>query len=233
MTPLKIFCTSLLMLFFSESGAQSSTLGKYTITVQPLQLFCRDLPITVERTFKRNTLGFTLGYRFDSRLDRNPNGLVRYWLGEFGFTSPWSKAVTLGVNSKYFLSRNNNLYIDGQLFYRYWWFDNRFHRTNHSSGDNYNYITSSRRNVIGFKLLLGYKSNLKDFGNIRTILYSYFGLGYRYQDEHEVGVRGITNYSISTPRYFPYQNTSNVYSISLHLGCSIGIEIFKKNKIEE
>ncbi|MES2480242.1 MAG: hypothetical protein V4561_14225 [Bacteroidota bacterium] len=222
----------LLFTFCSKTNkAQISQFGKYSVSFQPLQLLCRDLPITFERILNRGTFGFTLGYRFDSKADVNPAGIVRYWVGsDFEFTSPRYKGVTLGINSKYSLGKERIYYVEGQLFYRHWWFKDRYYRTTFSGGDNYNYITSEESNVLGLKLLLGMKKTLKKKGKVRPFLCGFFGIGYRIKTKNEVGLSGITNYSIQTPRYFPYKEESTKNLPSVHVGINLGVEIFKSNK---
>lgn len=214
--------------------AQNSKLGKYTISTQPLQFLCRELPITFERVHKRSMLGITLGYRFSSKLYENPNGFMRYLFGSGGeFTSPRFNGITLGANSKIFLGKQRIFYFDGHLFYRYWWFNDRKYGTNHSHGDNYNYLTSGQTNVIGLKFLLGMKKSFSQWGKNKAFCYYYFGLGYRFKFEKESGQMGITNYSIYTPYYQPYQDNSAKHLPSIHLGFSLGIEVFQKERLTE
>ena len=136
---------------------RSNQLGKYAISMQPLQLFCRDVPITFERIYKRSTIGLTLGYRFDSKLNENPIQQISYYAGnDFGFTAPRFKGITLGINSKLFLDKERTFYLEGQLFYRYWWFNDRMYINSTGTGaDNYVYLVSGNRNVVGLKMLVG------------------------------------------------------------------------------
>jgi hypothetical protein len=49
-------------------------------------------------------------------------------LGNYSFGNyfnPFYNAITIGLNSKYYFSKYNNLFIDGNIFYRFWWFDKK------------------------------------------------------------------------------------------------------------
>lgn len=220
-------------LFISKfSTAQTNQSGKYAISIQPLQLFVRDLPITFERIYPRHTLGFTLGWRPSLGWYENPIHIVSYYAGSGQtFTSPRFNGITIGVNSKKYFDRKGVSYLDGQLFYRYWWFNDRRYGTNFSRGDNYNYITSGHTNVLGAKLLLGTKENLSNKGTTRPFCYFYFGLGYRFKMGREAGKMGITNYSIPNPYYQPYEDDFQNRTLTVHMGFNFGIEFFKEKII--
>lgn len=222
-----------LLLFAKVSTAQSNQIAKYAISVQPLQLLSRDVPINFERIYRKSTIGFTIGYRFSSILERNPIGVVRYFVGTDGtLTSPRFNGITLGANSKLFLGKKRVYYLDGQIFYRHCWFNDRAYRTYHSRGDDYNYITSGHTNVFGAKLLFGIRKSCSNKGTIRPICYSYIGVGFRFKEGNEVGQMGITNYSIPTPNYQPYEDNFQTRTPTFHLGFNFGIEIFQKKLIE-
>ena len=234
---MRFFSFLLLMFTFcpKTNNAQKNQTGKYAITTQPLQFLCRDVPITFERIYPKHTLGFSLGYRFDSRSYENPVGIIRYIAGsEREFTSPRFKGITLGVNSKIFLDKQRIFYLDGHLFYRYWWFDNREYESGFSNGGaSYRYITSAQTNVFGAKLLFGMKESFLKRRIKRPFCYYYIGLGYRFKSGTEAGQRGITNYGTSTSDYGAYANNSGKRTPTIHLGFNFGIEFFKKNKVTE
>lgn len=224
----------ILFLFAKGSTAQFKLSGKYTISMQPLQLLCRDVPIYFERIYPKHTLGFTIGYRFDSKLNENPIQPIRYWTGnDFGFTSPRFKGITLGINSKLFLDKERTFYFEGQLFYRYWWFNDRMYINSTGTGaDNYVYLVSGNRNVVGLKLLVGKSQSLRQRGTRRPFFYYYLGLGYRIKTEKESGVTWYTNNVNSIPNPQPYSTADNSHLPSLHLGINFGIEFFKEKLIE-
>lgn len=223
---------SILFLFAKGSNAQSNQLGKYAISMQPLQLFCRDVPITFERIYKRSTIGLTLGYRFDSKLNENPIQQISYYAGnDFGFTAPRFKGITLGINSKLFLDKERTFYLEGQLFYRYWWFNDRMYINSTGTGaDNYVYLVSGNRNVVGLKMLVGMRQSLRKIGTRRPFFYYYLGLGYRLKTEKESGVTLYTNNLNSIPNPQPYSKADNSQIPSIHLGFNFGIETFKRER---
>lgn len=218
---------------FKINNAQHNQSGKYSVSFQPLQLFCRDVPITFERIYPKHTLGFSLGYRFDAKLIENPIQQISYYAGsDFEFTSPRFKGITLGVNTKSFLDKERIFYLEGQLFYRYWWFNDRMYRNGNGGSDNYVYLASGNRNVAGFKLLLGMRQSLMQRGTRRPFFYYFLGLGYRIKTEKESGLTWYSNYLNSIPNPIPYTKIDNSHLPSIHLGINFGIEFFRKKGIE-
>ncbi len=210
--------------------AQMPSYGKYTITTQPLQFTCRDVPITVERIFKRNTLGATLAYRFDSDFERNPiigesNG------AEFEFISPRFKAFTFGVSSKYFISKRSRMYFEGQLFSRLWWHNTRFHEFPYKgSGDGWQHNTSARNKVVGFKLLWGTSFIPKRIRRVNPVFNWYVGVGIRMKYIYEYGEsRRYTYYGHGI--YEPYSDKHTEWAPSMQAGFNLGVEIFSKNRL--
>lgn len=209
--------------------AQMPSYGKYSITTQPLQFTCRDFPITVERIFKRNTLGVTLAYRFDSDFERNP------WLGssdhgEYEFVSPMFTAFTFGANSKFFISKKNRMYFEGQLFSRLWWHNTRFHEFPYKgSADGWQYNSSARNKVVGFKLLWGTSYIPKKIRRVNPVFSWYVGIGVRVKYMYEYGEHRRYGYN-SLGSYVPFSEKHTDWVPTTHAGFNLGVEVFSKNK---
>ncbi len=212
--------------------AQTRSLGKYSITTQPLQFLCRDVPITVERIFKRNTLGITFGYRFDSDLENNPTNNVEYWGGRHeAFTCPLYNGATIGVSSKYYFTKKSRMYFEGQLFYRFWWYNNRSWELPYKgSSFGFDYNSSLRNHVFGFKFLWGQSYIPKKIRKVNPVFSWYVGIGIRKKYLYEYGERCRTSYSGNSP-YYPFEEKSAKWEPSTQAGFSLGVEVFSKNKL--
>ncbi len=95
---------------FSGIFAQEKmALGKYTVTVQPLQLLVQDIPVFIERSFKRNTLGVTLGYHFKTYWDEYISGpyynFNEHW-GQVPGSVTSYQALSFGVNAKHYITNS-------------------------------------------------------------------------------------------------------------------------------
>lgn len=224
----------IIVLLLSENiFAQRPSYGKYTITTQPLQFTCRDVPITVERIFKRITLGATLAYRFDSDFERNPIG-AEYWVGRSaGFTTPRFQAVTIGLSSKFFFYKKSRMYLEAQLFYRYWWHNKMLHRENSVSGYYPEYNSSAKRHVAGLKLLCGMSCIPAKKRKVNPIFNWYYGIGLRRRDSYEYGEkREVSSYGFSgSSPWYPHIYKDKEYGITLHAGFNLGVEVFSKNRL--
>lgn len=207
----------LISLSFSKIKAQKrAPLGKYTISVQPLQLFVQDIPVCIERTFKRNTLGVSLAYRFKTHWDENTE-MPYYNFNQHSEPVPASvssyQALTFGLNAKHYT--HNGYYLEGQLFYRYWWDNNRryYPYTNKE-------IYTDVVNVVGLKCLLGHTSVLFQKGCTGIIINKYCGLSLREK------FKGILPYS-------NFYNEQFGLKLGLQLGISLGVTTFPKNKLSD
>ncbi|GAA4454800.1 hypothetical protein GCM10023092_17370 [Rurimicrobium arvi] len=198
---------------------------------------CRDLPVTVERFYKRHTVGLTLGYRSDASRPDNPNHMVGYFAGSTpGFTTPRFKAVTLGINTKYYLSKRQDLYLDAQFFYRYWWHNTRFYEEVNYSGSSAprpEYNTSARNHVLGTKLLFGVTSASKGKRRIGTITNLFVGLGFRVKWINEDGATRMADYYNNRySSYTPYSDHHYDLLPSIHLGVSFGMLVRKAERAD-
>lgn len=224
-------CLFTILLFTESSFAQVQSYGKYSITTQPLQFLCRDVAITFERIFKRNTLGVTAAYRFDSDLDRNPLGDVEYWAGRNqAFACPRFNGVTFAINSKYYFTKSSRMYFDAQLFYRFWWYNDRFSYTPYKgSSTGYDYNSSVRNHVVGLKLLWGKSYIPKKTRKINPVFIWYIGVGIRKKIMNEYGEKCKTSFSGNSP-YYPFSENSSEWTPTTHAGFNLGVEVFRKNK---
>lgn len=232
MRRLKILFTSLLMLLLSEGRAQNSTLGKYTVTAQPLQLLVQDIPFNIERTFRSYTIGILLAYRFKTDWDKNTNSPY-YNFNHHQSPTQYSisdyESYTLGLNCKHYFKKKNRCYLEAQAFYRHWWQNNEYEI-------NFGGVTKiyfrDKTDVFGIKFLIGHTSCLSKKGTIRFILHKYCGISIR----ERINVPYENSISLPGATYYYRHNTApgeTGRQLGIQLGLSLGISIHTKNKIEE
>lgn len=227
----KILLIAIICFFHKYNGfAQNRSAVRYAISTQPFQFLVRDVPVTIERVFKRHTLGLTLGYRFSSSRYENPTSQVAYYTEGYpasGFTAPRFRAITSGLSGKYFLDKVAAIYLEGQLFYRLWWYDTREYGQNKPDVE---YRASARNHIAGAKLLIG-RSFVGSGEKVKMISNVYIGLGYRARFLHEYGlVRNVDYYSYTRGPYQPFDRPEKHFTASFHLGVNFGFAFLPKDK---
>jgi len=164
------------------SFAQDTTQIGLKIMILPTQFLFLDFPLTIEKVFKRETLGLTVSYRPSPQSSgeiRGGHGLFGYYLDQ-SFRNSMYNCFTVGLNSKYFLSKRKKLFLDANLFYRYWWFDNKNCHYDNVEGYRFNATRTENQNEYGFKLLFGNSFQIKTKSKVKPIIDLYCGLGLRY-----------------------------------------------------
>lgn len=226
------FVLLLILLLSNKIGtAQTASVKKFAVTTQPLQFLFRDIPVNFERIYNRQTLGFTIGYRFDASSKSSSYPMTIFTGSNLGFTASRFKALTLGVNSKYFLDNKTSIYIEGQLFFRYWWHNKSFYG-NYYDGDSSpdkEYNASARNQVLGTKFLFGTRINSSKTTRIQPIMNCYIGLGCRVQFIHEYGVSRLV-YNSSPGPFNAFDDKSIIILPTVHFGFNVGLSILTKTK---
>jgi hypothetical protein len=226
-----IITVFILVLYSTNSNAQDTCRLNYRITTIPFQYLFNDYSFTFEKVFSnRRTLGLTLGYRPSTQ-----NGGEISTRGLFGhysygdFFNPLDNAITIGINSKYYFSKYNNLFIDGNLFYRLWWFDKK--NSKYINGENldesWSGIRTERQNVYGLKLLFGNTFQIRTNIKIKPVIDLYGGVGLRYKTCRFETFNGTFYNSL----FLPYKlETENYWAPSVHLGLKVGFGWINKGR---
>lgn len=165
------------------SFAQDTMQVKYRITILPSQFLFYDFPLTIERVYNRTSLGVIISYRPSTQNGgeiSGGHGLFGYYLDN-NFQNKLYNSYTVGFNTKYFLNKIKTFFLEGELFYRYWWFDNKNCYYPNVEGYRFDATRTERQNVYGFKLLLGNSMQLKTKSKVKPILDVYVGVGFRYK----------------------------------------------------
>ena len=197
----------------------------YRITTIPFQYLFNDYSFTFEKVYSnRRTLGLTLGFRPSTQsggnLDFIPHGLIGGYSNQ-NFWNPLDNAITIGLNSKYYFSKYNNLFFEGNIFYRLWWFDKKNITYNdvENLDESWSGIRTERQNVYGLKLLFGNSFQIRTNIKIKPIIDLYCGVGLRYKTCRFETINGTFYNSL----FLPYKlETENYWAPSVHFGLKVG-----------
>jgi len=206
---------------------QDSTRVKFSISTNPTQYFFLDFPVIFEGYYHRHTIGLTISYRPSTLNSGEISSGKGPRLGEYIYQNYHNylyNAVTLGLNSKYFLRKQDNVYLDGQIFYRYWWFDRKKASfENVEGGYSFDGTRTEKQNILGFKLLFGKTVEYKYGHKIRPIINMYVGIGLRYKTYLFETFDGVVNGS-----YYSYKKDNwSLWTPSLEFGITLGLGVDK------
>ena len=204
------------------SFGRDSTRGKYKIMTQPSQFLSNDFPLIFEKVFNRSTLGFTIAYRPSTQnsgtIKSYGHGLAGAYLYQ-NFNNNLYNAVTVGVNSKCFIIKKYNLFIEAHLFYRYWWFKNKYAEFDNAIGTRFKATRTESQNVYGLKILFGNSYQFMKESKIKPIIDVYLGFGVRYKTWQFETFNGTNR-----EKYYSYnKETGNYWTPTLQGGFKVGI----------
>jgi len=226
----KIILTAILLALYSAySNAQDTCRLKYRITTIPFQYLFNDYNLTFEKAVSnRRTLGLTLGFKPSTKnggdLEFSTHGLMGYYQYQ-NFWNPLYNAFTVGINSKYYFSKYNNRFIEGNIFYRLWWFDKKNCSYNNIEDESWSGNRTERQNVYGMKLLFGKSYQIKTNIKIKPVIDIYWGVGLRYKTCRYETINGTFDNLL----FLPYKlETENFLAPSIHFGLKMGFGWFNK-----
>ena len=146
--------------------------------------------------------------------------------GSYSSQNFWNhlyEAVTIGLNSKYFLSEKRTFFLEANIFFRHWWFDNKYGKFDNVEGYRFDGLRTERQNVYGLKLYIGHSFSIKSEQKVKPIFDLYSGIGVRYK-EYEFETYNGTVLDV----YHNYKkDIGNYWTPTLHLGVKIGLSISK------
>ena len=164
--------------------AQEIKIIKYRIMTIPTQFVVNDYNLGVERVFKRNTLGFQLGFRPATQFSGEVKSIIHGLYGDYSnqnFVNKLYNGFTFGLNSKYYLTSQNRFYVEALIFYRYWWFNNKNCYLNSVEEGSFSGTRTESQNVFGLKVLFGRSFQIRTSFKLKPILDLYCGVGVRYK----------------------------------------------------
>ena len=196
---------------------------KYKLMIRPLELVIPNISLTAERHFYRHSLGLTLAFKPATR----ESGTITGAKGLFGnyrssnMLNEAYNAITAGVNAKTYFhpAGKKDMYIDGQLSYRHWWFDNKHVAYPNVEGYRFAGTRSERMDVYSGKILLGYSAVGNKGKKTRLVADFYGGLDIRYRSWKYITKDGSVMDVYNSYR----KETGNYWGLNPYLGMQVGI----------
>lgn len=221
-------------LIFHSASAKGQTTGQNNIVdngiyILPTQLLFPEIILTFEH-FPRQRLSYSysLGYKIPTgagnTLEPYGHGLIALYEYQYMFNE-FSHAIYSSFAPSFYLNDDRKVYLQPELFYRYYWFDDKELFFDNFETDRFNSIRSERNHVMGVKFLAGFNNRIQVSPNTAINFKLYGGPGIRYK-----------NYwyeNVDNKRYVWEEDTTIVepygiekddfFILSIHLGLKLGI----------
>jgi hypothetical protein len=207
-------------LFSNLFIGKDSILHHNYIEFKPVQLFFREFVLEYERHVNQKWgYGLGLAYRFDRNHIPEFSGVIGLF-GEYqnqNMLNPHYKAFYFCISPKRYFNKNKFLSLD--IFYRYWWCDNKHIIFNNVEGYRFNAIRTDNVSVYGLKILINSRQRLYKFtNNFESVMTLYAGLGYRFRTYQYESVGGTIR---DLPNIYKKENGQE-HLPSIHLGLRLG-----------
>jgi|GEM_PF-4033935 len=196
---------------------------KYKLMIRPLELLVTNISITAERHYEKRSLGLTVAFKPATR----EQGEITGASGLFGsyrsgnMLNEAYNALTAGVNSKTYLhpQKKKNIYIDGQLLFRHWWFDNKDVSYRNVEGYRFAGTRTERVNVYNARILFGCSVVGRGTRKTKMVADFYGGLDMRYKSWQY-----ITHDGTVMDLYHSYlKETGSYWVLTPYVGMMLGI----------
>lgn len=225
---LLLISTSIAFIFSNvKAHAQSDTIESLRISTIPVQYFFLDFPFIIEKSYQRHTLGVLISYRPSTKSSGEIPGITGLG-GEYIYQNYWNplyNGVTAGFVSKYYLSEKRKSFLEADLFYRFWWFNNKDAIFDNVEGYRFEGTRTERQHIAGLKLLFGSSKKLPSKSRYQPFLDTYFGLGVRYKYYQFETYDGFV-----WDQYYDYKkDQGNLWLPSIHVGVRIGLNMHPRH----
>lgn len=225
--PLLLYAFIAFTFFNQKVCAQKDTIESLRISTIPVQYFFLDFPFIIEKSYKRHTLGVLISYRPSTKSSGEIPGITGLG-GEYIYQNYWNplyNGVTAGFVSKYYLSEKRKSFLEADLFYRFWWFNNKDAIFDNVEGYRFEGTRTERQYIAGLKLLFGSSKKLPSKSRYQPFLDTYFGLGVRYKYYQFETYDGFV-----WDQYYDYKkDQGNLWLPSLHFGVRIGLNMHPRH----
>jgi len=155
------------------------------IYILPTQLFAPEVILTYERfTNSKMSFSYSLGYKIPigkgNSIEPFGTGLYSVYENQFIFNE-YSNAIYSSFAPSFHLGKYRKFYIQSELFYRFYWFDDKKLTYNFLGATLFNSIRSERAHVLGLKIMIGKNHIFRISTNNLLNVKVYAGIGLRYK----------------------------------------------------
>ena len=194
----------------------------------PTQLLFGEIVLTFEHfTKKYFSISYSIGYKIPTGtgnvMEPVGSGLFATYEYQYMFNE-FSKALYFSVAPSFYFKGQRKYYLQPELFYRFYWFDNKKLSFDNFETYRYNSIRTERIHVMGLKFLAGFNSMIKVSNRLVLNIKTYAGVGVRYKTYKYVDIDNEVPDDNGEITIIPYnEKTGDLILPSIHLGIKIGI----------
>jgi len=228
MNKLLIFFSILFSLIFHFSFGQLPGSRGYRILTTPTQYIFNDYPLSFEKIRNRQTFGITGSFKLSTKAGGEVRSTGSGMFGGYSsdnMRNDLYNGYTIMLNSKFYPGKGKSFFVEGILFYRRFWFDNKYAKFDNVEGYSFEGIRTERQNVYGFQLQCGFSFYILRSRRTHPMIEIYAGMGACYKEakfETEKGIINDVYYDYKKELYFSW-------SPSFNAGIKVGIEHLKIN----
>jgi hypothetical protein len=155
------------------------------IYILPTQLFAPEFILTYERfNSHKMSFSYSLGYKIPTgkgnSIESFGSGLFSVYENQYIFNE-FSNAIYTSVAPSFYLGKERRNYIQSELFYRFYWFDNKKLTYTFLDETLFNSVRSERVHVFGLKIIIGKNYTFPISTNKILNIKVYGGIGLRYK----------------------------------------------------
>ena len=166
---------------------------RYIVTTLPSQYLFGDYPVKVEYLFRRQSVGIILGYKPATSNGGHLGDKVVPQYVDMNIISNVYNAVTVGLSTKFFFKKKGSAFIEGEVFYRHWWFDDKEYSFSLANAYRFSGIRTERQEVRGGKIVFGITHVSSSTSRIKWVLEPFIGVGLRFKSYHFETRNGTVN----------------------------------------
>lgn len=217
---MKYIKTFALLLLIKSSLAQDSL--QYRVFFTPSYLIFNELRVGIDIQKNRNMLSLGFAYRPDTDGGGELDGICIGMCEDYWFQKPanfFYKMFFTSISYKIFPKTMNHTYYEAQLFYKHWWFEDKYVKYDGNVGYGFDGLRDERENVFGLKILMGYIKYWRNDKKLKPFIDVYGGIGIRYKDMSYFTHQGTVN----EVYYENYQENFSFIMPSIHINFRTGI----------
>ncbi len=158
--------------------------GKIEISIKPTQLFYIDIETHIGIKKSRSVTGLILAYRPSTKdsgkIKAGGSGMAGGYQLQNIFNRLYT-GFTTGLFKKFYVDKKTTSFLETDLFYRNWKFNNKNASYNNVEGYRFNGHRTENVNVYCLKLLAGRTVLLSKSKKVKPFIDFYTGLGIRYK----------------------------------------------------
>jgi hypothetical protein len=198
------------------------------IYILPTQLFSPELIITYERFYNQNhSYSYSIGYKVPNEkgntVEPFGHGLFAIYEYQYMFNE-FANAIYTSFAPSHYFGKYNKYYFQSELFYRYYWFNDKRMDFDNFEDIGFNAIRSESSHILGLKILLGanHTIRLNEFKAINIKIYG--GVGFRYKNYKYENIDNVYSDNMGHTLIVPFQSIKgDLFVPSIQLGIKIGV----------